>query len=115
MLNVSNATISIDEPLNANIHQLNVVRYAKSSSHLFIAHQARGAAMTNANNTSVINSFESSATIWVTEAPTTLRTPISFVLRVVVYITSPKSPKQLMNPARAVHQLSRLAVSCSFL
>ena len=71
--------INMKEPLRANIHQLNVVLNAKSCSHLFIAHQASGAAITNANSTRLIKSFESNETICDTEAPSTLRTPISFV------------------------------------
>src|ERR1051326_2589750 len=102
-------------PLTAKTHQLILVRYAKSSNHLFIAHHAIGAAMTNAINTSCKKSFDRSDTICETDAPNTLRTPISLVRCVVVKITSPSNPKQLMKIARAVLQLSKLDVSCSFL
>ena len=76
--------IIIDSPHTANTHQLIEVRYAKSSSHLFIAHHASGAAIINASITNCKKSFDSKVTICETDAPNTFLTPISFTLCVVV-------------------------------
>ena len=65
-------------PAATIIHQLMLMRKAKSSSHLFIENQAIGNAITAATITSFKKSFDSSATICGTLAPNTLRTPISF-------------------------------------
>ena len=78
-LTVNNAISNARIPATKNIHQLIDTRYAKSSSHLFIAHHATGNAITEAISTSFKKSFESIVTIFVTDAPNTFRIPISFM------------------------------------
>ena len=66
-------------PDMAKIHQLISVLYAKSASHLCIKYQATGAAIKNDINTSFKNSFDNRLMMFDTEAPITLRMPISRV------------------------------------
>jgi hypothetical protein len=96
MLNVMIANKKIRPALKTNIHQLTLVRYAKSCSHLFVAHQAIGAAMSEPVNTRLTKSFDKSKTIRATGASSTLRTPISFTRVLVTKITMPSRPRQLM-------------------
>ena len=56
-------------------------------------HQAIGKAMTAAMTTNRIYSLESIKTIPCTEAPSTFRTPISFVRLSAVYAARPNSPR----------------------
>src|SRR5207249_570037 len=76
---VNNAIKTASNPAPKNIHQLMLILYAKSCSQLCIMYHATGEAIRNAMTTSLIKSFERSATIFVTEAPSTFLTPISFV------------------------------------
>src|SRR5438128_2649731 len=55
------------------------MRKAKSSSHLFMLHHASGKAMREEMRTRRIKSFESRAMRPCTDAPSTLRMPISLV------------------------------------
>ena len=55
------------------------IRNLKSCRYLFMNHQAIGAAMTKAMNSSWLNSFPNIHKILFTPAPNTLRMPISFV------------------------------------
>src|SRR3546814_1951640 len=73
------------------------MRYTKSSSHLLMAHQAMGDAMTTATSTNFIKSVDNIATMPDTDAPSTLRMPISLVRWKAVNAANPNSPKQLMN------------------
>ena len=66
---------------------------------------ASGAAITNAIKTSLADSMERSFTIWNSDAPITLRTPISLVLRSAVNEAIPNSPKhatRIASPEKAV-------------
>src|SRR6185503_2703295 len=76
---VSNAiNNAIDAVITNTVHPI-LVLYAKSCSHLFMAHHATGEAMTIAMNTSFRNSLDNIPTILPTVAPKTFLTPISFV------------------------------------
>src|SRR4051812_12469210 len=99
-------------PQTANTHQLISVRYTKSCSHLFITNHAMGEAIVNASNTNDKRSFDNKETICVTDAPNTFLTPISFVLVLVVYITNPNKPRQLMKIQSPADQFNNLAMSC---
>ena len=66
-------------PAEAKTHQPIFIRYAKSCNHLLLAHQAIGEAIRIAMPTSFIKSFDNNLTTPVTEAPSTLRIPISLV------------------------------------
>src|SRR5204863_1488832 len=96
ILKISIAINNIPAPVAPNTHQLNEVRYTKSCNQLFITHQATGKAIKKATNTNAIKSFDSKATICVMEAPNTFLTPISFVRLLVIYITKPSKPRQLI-------------------
>src|SRR6476660_7749037 len=78
-LTVTNATRRAATPAIKNTHQLIEILYSKFCSHLFIAHHATG----NATRADIIMSFKKSLdnmlTIALTDAPSTLRIPISFV------------------------------------
>src|SRR6185436_11716409 len=78
-LTVSMAISRAVNPATANIHQLILIRYAKSSSHLFIAHHAIGDAMMMAIITSLRKSVESIFVISCTDAPKTFLIPISLI------------------------------------
>src|SRR5690606_31870239 len=88
-LTVSNAITTAAKPATANIHHWMSMRYAKSSSHLSIAHQAMGEAMTTATNTSLTKSIDSIDTISDTDAPSTLRMPISLVRWKAISVANP--------------------------
>ena len=81
---VKNAINIEANPASANTHHDKFVRYAKSCSHLSIPYHASGAAITNAINTSFIKSIDNKLTILETLAPSTFRTPISFVCCMVL-------------------------------
>lgn len=112
-LKVISAITSKPKPHNANTHQLMVILYANPSSHLYIIHHATGVAITKAINTSCTKSFDKIEMILVTVAPSIFLIPISFVRVLMVYITSPNKPRQLMNTDKPVAQPSKLAVRCS--
>src|SRR5579859_2181354 len=94
--NIASETRNIKAPPIGNIHQLKDVRYAKFCSHAFAAYHAMGMAIIKATTTRLKKSFDSNETSWVTDAPTTLRMPISFLRRLVIYMTRPSRPRQLM-------------------
>src|SRR5438045_7549532 len=79
-LTINKAMTTADKPANANTHHCIVIRYGKFCSQVCIAQYATGAAMTNDTSTSFKKSFDNKVVIFVTEAPSTLRTPISFIL-----------------------------------
>src|SRR5262245_47647432 len=97
---------NIPTPVAANTHQLSAVRYAKSCSQLYITHQATGNVIKNATMTSVKKSLDNSETICATVAPSTFRTPISFVRVLVIYMTRPNNPRQLIKMHRPADQFS---------
>src|SRR6185369_17520919 len=70
-LTVSNATSNAAAPAIANSHQLMLILYEKSCSHLCITYHAIGNAMTLAMITSFTKSFDNSRSIFDTEAPNT--------------------------------------------
>ena len=83
----------IPAPVTAKTHQLSEVRYTKSCNQLFIAHQASGNAIRKATNTKAMKSFDNNVTNCVTDAPNTLRTPISLVRVLVIYMTKAQQTK----------------------
>src|ERR1700712_4323397 len=75
-----NSAIKIaSTPDIAYIHQGRLVRYAKPSNQLCMAIPVTGTAITKPTLTNTRKSFDNVKTKLFTEAPNTLRTPISFV------------------------------------
>ena len=70
-----------------------------------MANHAIGEAISNAINTSFTKSFESSAAIPVVDAPSTLRTPISFLRCAMLNADSPNKPRQAIKIAIDVNAL----------
>ena len=112
-LTVNNATTKVLRPAMMNTVQLIFILYAKSSSHLFIHHHAIGKAMTAAMSVSFKKSFDNNITTFGTEAPKTLRTPISLILRSAIYALSPNKPRQAMKRESAVNIPKILPIRCS--
>ena len=71
-------------------------------------YQATGDAITKAIITRRKKSFESKPTIPVAEAPSTLRIPISFVLRTTTKAINPQSPIQQMKMDITANALNKL-------
>src|ERR1041384_1543739 len=78
-LTVANAMNIAATPATANTHHCIVTRYGKSCSHVCIAQYDNGAAKTNAISTSFKKFLESNPVILLTDAPNSLRTPISLI------------------------------------
>src|SRR6188474_2067770 len=112
-LTVNNAISKVHRPAIRNTVQLILILYAKSSSHLFIHHHAIGKAMKAATNVSFKKSFDNKVTTFGTEAPKTLRTPISLILRSAIYALSPNKPRQAMKRESAVNIPKILPIRCS--
>ncbi len=102
-------------PASANIHQAMFTRYAKSVSHLFMPHQATGAATTNEIATNIINSFDSSCTRLFMLAPKTLRMPISFVRCSAIKVERPNKPRQAIRIASTENISTISPMRCSAL
>src|SRR4030095_15765290 len=79
-LTVANAISKAAIPAVRNTHHSIFILYAKTWSQLFMVIHAIGNAMNTATKTSFRKSRDSNTTIPCTEAPKTLRTPISFTL-----------------------------------
>src|SRR5690349_16854017 len=101
-------------PATANIHHETGMRYAKLFSHLFITHPDNGNAHTKAITISFRKSFDSSATIAASLAPSTLRIPISFVRVSAENVASPNKPRQAMSIAMHVNDITMPDVLFSF-
>ena len=78
----------------------NEIRYSKSASHSFIRKYATGIATSRAINTSFVKSLEKLTTRLLTDAPITLRIPISLVRCSAVYAAKPNNPRQAIKIAR---------------
>jgi hypothetical protein len=65
------------------------------------------------DHTNCTNSFDRMEMIVETEAPNIFLIPISFVRVLMVYITSPNRPRQLIRTDMPVAQLNKLALRCS--
>ena len=116
---IVNNAMKIDiSAANAKTHQLISVWYAKSCNQVFIAYQAMGDAMTMAIRTSLRKSLESRITRLATDAPNTLRTPISFVLISAINMDRPSKPRhdiKIAIPAnipKSICWVCSLAYSC---
>ncbi len=97
---VASAIMTAKNPAAKNNHQLILMRYAKSCSHLCMINHASGDAITKATITSLIKSLDRSMMIFDTEAPSILRTPISFVRCAVANNDKPINPRQAMKIAK---------------
>src|SRR4026208_2542349 len=75
------------------------MRYAKSCNQLYMIHQVTGMANANAISTSNKNCFDKMYNTCPTEAPITLRMPISLVRCKILYADKPISPKHAINMA----------------
>lgn len=98
-LTVNSAMIMAITPAMTKIHQCTSILYTKPSSHFCIINQAIGEAITVDKSTSFKKSADSIATIRVTDAPNTLRIPISLIRCIVAKETNPKRPKQAIKIA----------------
>ena len=78
-LTVIKAITNAKTPATANTHNCILIRNANPCSQLFMIHQVIGDAITNAMKTSNKNSFDNRNKRLFTDAPSTLRIPISFV------------------------------------
>ena len=101
-LTVNNAINITNNPADANSHQLNVIRYGKFCNHLFAAIYASGDAIIKAITTSFIKSVERVVTILFTDAPSTFRMPISFVLF---------SADKTDNPNKPMHEINMVSIA----
>ncbi len=82
-------------------------------SHLFIASQATGKAISVAIVTSFKNSLDSNPTTVCTEAPSTFLTPISFFRRSAVKIDKPNKPRQATKMEIKVKMPNTVPIRCS--
>src|SRR5665213_2100407 len=91
-------------------HHSIFILYAYSCSHLFINHHVIGVAMREAAITSLKKSFEIRLMIVETDAPNTLRIPISLVRLATASAESPSRPrharKMAIPPAHPMISLS---------
>jgi hypothetical protein len=101
-LMVANAINNANAPAIKNIHQLIFILYAKFCNHLSMISHANGEAMNNAIATSFRKSFENKITMLATLAPSTLRTPISFVRCSALNVASPNKPRHEIRMATIV-------------
>src|SRR4051812_8898443 len=76
---VTMAMINAATPADIKMNGLMLIRYAKSCNHLLAAHHATGDTMTMAITISNTKSFDTSEATCKTDAPNTLRIPISLV------------------------------------
>ena len=97
---VNRATADAEIPAIANTLQPIGTRYSKFSSQLFIAHHARGVAITNASRNKIRKSFYINPKRDDALAPSTFLIPISFVRCSAVNNTRPNHPRQEMKMAR---------------
>src|ERR1700704_2877316 len=78
-------------------------------------YQATGIAIKNEINTSATKSLLNSPQRFKTDAPNTLRTPISLVRCSAMKDASPNKPRQLMNIANTAKKVARLLTRSSLL
>ena len=90
-----------------------VMRYAKSCNHLFMVNHAIGTAITVATATNFAKLFANKIVTDVTEAPNTLRMPISFVRCAVANITKPNKPRHAIINASTVNASDNCSCFCS--
>src|SRR6266487_6759224 len=98
--------ISADKTDTAKTHQLMVVRYAKSCSHLFINNHAMGAEIKNETIINRKKSFDNMNEMSFTEAPSTLRMPISFIFCSIIKESSPTRPSTFITIDKNVNRLN---------
>ena len=110
---VINAIAIAINPGNASIHHSIFIRYAKSSSQVFIANQATGMAMIVAMATNCIKFLPNIIVTEATEAPNTFLIPISFTRCAVVKITRPSKPRQAITKAKMVNTRDSCSCFCS--
>ncbi len=91
----------------------NQLRYTKFCNHCPMKYHASGAASTKAMPTSLRKSLESSATMLPTDAPSTLRTPISLVRCWAVNEASPNRPRQATKMDSPVNTPNSRPKACS--
>jgi len=71
--------------------------------------------MINAMPIKIINSLDNKATTWLTDAPNTLRTPISFLRCSEVKADKPNNPKAATKMEIPTKPVRRLLSICSLL
>ena len=100
-------------PVTTNATGLRVIRYAKLCSQAFAANHDTGIAISSAKETNNKKSFESMATTLLTDAPITLRMPISFCLFCAVKAAKPNKPRQEITMVIAAKYFDSSATLCS--
>jgi hypothetical protein len=100
-------------PTTPNNQILIEIWYSYLSSQLFIIHHATGIARKKAIPISFKNSRETSNKTCGTDAPSTLRIPISLIRFSTVKETNPASPRQQIKMASAAKILVILLMSSS--
>src|SRR3954464_14628617 len=80
-----------------------------------MAHHASGDAINKAITTNFKKSFDSSVVMLVTEAPSTLRTPISLMRFSAMYVAKPNKPKHEIKMVRPANNAAKVAVRFSSL
>src|ERR1700730_8761205 len=112
-LTVSNVISRTDNAARINTPTPISTLYANPCSHWCMDHQDMGKAIPMDINTSFRKSADSIAVILFTEAPMTLRIPISFCLRCAVNAARPKSPRQEIRIANPAKYLDKMATRTS--
>ena len=87
-------------PATKKMIQPRCILYAKFSNHLSMKYQASGNAISIATAMSLIKLPDNMATMFDTDAPRTLRTPISLVRCTAVNVARPNNPRQEMTRYR---------------
>ena len=93
------ASVSASTVPATNDRGLGSIRYAKSASQLPVAHHARGQLQRLASASSTADSREKMPTMLATDAPRTLRMPISLVRRATVSVAWPNTPTPVSSNA----------------
>ena len=102
------AKAKANNPVNGKIQNGISVLTGYLSRYTSRSHQANGAANRKANMTNLVNSIEISLMMLNTDAPITLRTPISLVRCSVVYAAKPNNPKPVMMMVNVANKLANL-------
>src|SRR5579863_4388781 len=76
-------------------------------------YHAAGDAIRNATTTSFKKSFDNSIVIVPILAPSTFRTPISFILVSAIYVASPNKPRQEIKTLRPAKSNDSFPVRCT--
>src|SRR6185437_16642097 len=108
---------SAPAPADKNIHQERSLRYSKFSSQPCMKYQDVGTAKHSEMRIRLTKSFDSICHTLSTDAPSTLRTPISLVLCAATKEARPNNPRQeirMVSPAKRPDSVAVRLVSSNF-